>query len=78
MHPAGIWELRSRLTKRSSAPMIAQSVASDEDIVDEGVSRDGGNSTASATKRSSMPFMAHFATAARFEDEISVSQSVSK
>lgn len=70
--------LRSRLTKRSSAPMIAQSVASDEDIVDEGASRDGGNSTASATKRSSMPFMAHFATAARFEDEISVSQSVSK
>ena len=69
--------LRSRLSKRSSAPMIAQSVASGDDLdlggAGEG-SHDGGNSTTSATKRSSMPFMAHFATAARFEDEISVSQ----
>ena len=72
--------LRSRLTKRSSAPMVAQSVASDDDLdgAGGGGSHDGGNSTTSATKRSSMPFMAHFATAARFEDEISVSQSVSK
>lgn len=66
--------LRSRLSKRSSAPMIAGTVAgSDEDVLSAGGSRDG-----SATKRSSMPFMAHFASAARFEDEISVSQSVSK
>ena len=73
--------LRSRLTKRSSAPMIAQSVASDDDLDGAGGgggSHDGGTSTTSATKRSSMPFMAHFATAARFEDEISVSQSVSR
>jgi len=61
--------LRSRLTKRSSASMVAQSVASDEDP--DAV----GPDAATAPKRSSMPFMAHFA---RFEDEISVSQSIPK